>query len=64
VVRDPKTQDELIERPRDAAAPPKKRRGRRRSLVAPHTAIAIPDIARVIVVRADADFERIFGSDE
>jgi hypothetical protein len=60
VVRDPKTQDELIER----AAPSEKRRARRRSLVSPHTAIAIPDVARVIVVRADADFERIFGSDD
>ena len=63
MVRDPKTQDELIESTRDTAAPPEQRRARRRSFVFAHTAIANPGIAREIVVRADADFERIFGSD-
>jgi len=59
VVRDPKTQDERIESTRDATSS-EERRARRRSFV---FAIANPDIARDIVVRADADFERIFGSE-
>ena len=63
MVRDPKTQDELIERTRDGATP-RKQRARRRSFVVAHTAIANPDIADDIVVRVDADFERIFGSDD
>jgi hypothetical protein len=63
VVRDPKTQDELIESTRDTATSSEERRARRRSFVFGHTAIANPDIARDIVVRADADFERIFGSE-
>ena len=63
MVRDPKTQNELIERARDSVSPPRKRRARRRSFVFSHTAIANPNIAREIVVRADADFECIFGSE-
>jgi hypothetical protein len=64
VVRDSKTQDELNESTRDTATSPEKRRARRRSFVFGHTAIANPDITRDIVVRVDADFERIFGSDD
>ena len=64
MVRDRKIQDELTERTRDSPSPPQKRRARRRSFVFAHTAIANPDIAREIVVRVDADFERIFGSDD
>jgi len=64
VVRDTKIQrqpkDQLVESSRDAAAPAQ----RRRSFVFGHTAIANPDIARDIVVRADEDFDRIFGSDD
>lgn len=63
MVRDPKTQDERIESTRDTATSSEERRARRRSFVFGHTAIANPDIARDIVVRADADFERIFGSE-
>jgi hypothetical protein len=68
VVRDRKTQDELIEREliersRDSAAPREQRRARRRSFVFAHTAITNADIARDIVVRVDEDFERIFGSE-
>ena len=63
MVRDRKTQDELIESTREATASPEQRRARRRSFVFAHTAIANPDIAREIVVRADDDFERIFGSE-
>jgi len=64
VVRDPKTQDEPIESACDTATSPEKRRARQHSFVFGHTAIANPDIARDIVVRVDADFERIFGSDD
>jgi hypothetical protein len=63
VVRDPKTQDERNESTRATATSSEERRARRRSFVIGHTAIANPDIARDIVVRADADFERIFGSE-
>ena len=63
MVRDPKTQDERIESTRDTTTSSEERRARRRSFVFGHTAIANPDIARDIVVRADADFERIFGSE-
>ena len=63
MVRDPKTQDELIESTGDTTASAQQRRARRRSFVFAHTAIANPDIAREIVVRADDDFERIFGSE-
>jgi hypothetical protein len=64
VVRDPNTQDELIESTRDTTTSPEKRRARHRSFVFRHTAIANPDIARDVVVRVDADFERIFGSED
>ena len=63
MVRDTKTPDERIESTGDVAAPPEQRRAPRRSFVFGHTAIANPDLARDIVVRADADFERIFGSE-
>ena len=63
MVRDTKTPDERIESNRDTATSPERRRARRRSFVFDHTAIANPDIARDIVVRVDADFERIFGSE-
>ena len=64
MVRDTKTPHELIECTRDTATSSEERRARRRSFVFDHTAIANPDIARDIVVRVDADFERIFGSDD
>ncbi len=63
MVRDTKTKDELIESTRDTTASPEQRRACRRSFVFGKTAIANPDIAREIVARADADFERIFGSE-
>ena len=63
MVRDPKTLDELIESTRGTATSSEEPRAQRRSFVFDHTAIANPDIARDIVVRVDADFERIFGSE-
>ena len=62
MVRDPKTQDELIESTRDTTASPEQRRACRRSFVFAHTTIANPDVTREIIARVDADFERIFGS--
>jgi hypothetical protein len=63
VVRDTKTLDERIESTRGTTTSPEGQRALRRSFVFGHTAIAHPDITRDIVVRADADFERIFGSE-
>ena len=42
---------------------PEQLRAQRRSFVYGNTAIENPDITRDIVARADADFERIFGSE-
>ena len=42
---------------------PEELRAQRRSLVYGNTVIENPDITRDIGARADADFERIFGSE-
>ncbi len=63
MVRDSKTPDELIERACGIVVSPKQLRAQRRSFVYGNTAIENPDITRDIVARADADFERIFGSE-
>ena len=63
MVRDTKTLDELIESIRDIIMSPEQLRAQRRSLVYGNTAIENPDMTRDIVARADADFERIFGSE-
>ena len=63
MVRETKNLDEPIESTPDAATSAEQPRARRRSFVFAHTAIANPEIARDIVLRADADFERIFGSE-
>jgi hypothetical protein len=62
VVRDTKTLDELIESTRDAATSPEQLRAQQRSFVG-KTTIANPDVTREIIARADADFDRIFGSE-
>ena len=62
MVRDIKTLDELIERTRDTAVSPQELRAQRRSSVYGNTTIANTDVTREIIARADADFERIFGS--
>ena len=59
MVRETKTLDELTEITRDAATSPEQLRALRRSVLS----IANPDVTREIVARADADFERIFGSE-
>jgi hypothetical protein len=63
VVRDNKTLDELIESTCDISMSPEELRARRRSFVCGNAGIKNPDITRDIVARADADFERIFGSE-
>ena len=64
MVRDTKTQQQPKSRPVESSGDAAVLAQRRRSFVFGHTAIANPDIARDIVVRADEDFDRIFGSDD
>ena len=63
MVRDTKTLDELIESTRGIIMSPEQLRAQRRSFAYGNTAIENPDVTRDIVARADADFERIFGSE-
>ena len=63
MVRDTKTLDELIESTRGIVMSPEQLRAQRRSFVYGNTAIAKPEVTRDIAARADADFERIFGSE-
>jgi hypothetical protein len=63
VVRDNKTLDELIESTRGIIMSPEQLRAKRRSFAYGNTAIENPDVTRDIVARANADFERIFGSE-
>jgi hypothetical protein len=63
VVRDTKTLDELIENTRGIIMSPEQLRAQRRSFAYGNTAIENPHVTRDIVARADADFERIFGSE-
>ena len=63
MVRDTKTLDERIESTCGIGMSPEEPRVQRRSLVYGNTAIENPDITRDIAARADADFERIFGSE-
>ena len=63
MVRDTKTLDERIESTCGIVMSPEELRVQRRTLVYGNTAIENPDITRDIAARADADFERIFGSE-
>jgi hypothetical protein len=63
VVRDTKTLDELIESTGGIIMSPEQLRAQRRLFAYGNTAIENPDGTRDIVARADADFERIFGSE-
>ena len=63
MVRDTKALDELIERSRNISMSPEQLRAQRRSFACGNTTIANPDVTREIIVRVDADFERIFGSE-
>ncbi len=59
MVRDPKTPDELIESTGGIMMSPEQRR----LFADGNTVIENPDGTRDIVARADAGFERIFGSE-
>jgi hypothetical protein len=63
VVRDTKTLDELIESTCGTIVSPEQLRAQLRTLVYGNTGIENPGMTRDIVARADADFERIFGSE-
>lgn len=63
MVRDTKTLDERIESIRGISMSPEELRAQRRTLVYGNTTIENPDVTRDIGARADADFERIFGSE-
>ena len=63
MVRDTKTLDERIESTCGISMSPEELRAQRRSLVYGNTTIENPDITCDIGARADADFERIFGSE-
>jgi hypothetical protein len=61
MVRDNKTLEQPTERDRDASRAPA--RARRRSFAGVDLDIGSPQATREVIARADADFERIFGSD-
>ena len=63
MVRDTKTLDKRIESTCDISMSPEEQRVRRRSFVCGNTTIENPVVTSDIVARADADFERIFGSE-
>ena len=63
MVRGRKTPDELIESTGATIMSPERLRAQRRLLADGNTVIEHPDGTRDIVARADADFERIFGSE-
>ena len=58
------TLDERIDRNRGISMSPEQARVQRRSFAGGNTAIDDPLITREVIARADADFERIFGSSE
>jgi hypothetical protein len=62
VVRNTKTLDEPIERTSDVSTSSLKKRAPRRSFVCGNPGTEDSELAR-IGARADADFERIFGSE-
>ena len=63
MVRGRKTLEELIESTGATIMSPERLRAQRRLLADGNTVIENPDGTRDIVARADADFERIFGSE-
>ena len=63
MVRDTKSLDELIESIRGISMSPEQLRAQRRSFAYGNTAIGNADVTRDIIVRVNADFERIFGSE-
>ena len=63
MVRDTKTPDERIESTRGIGMSPEELRSRRRLFVNGNTTNTDPGATHNIAARADADFERIFGTE-
>jgi hypothetical protein len=55
--------DELVEFTRGIVMSPEQLRAQRRSFAFGNLNIENPNVTREVVARADADFDRIFGSD-
>jgi hypothetical protein len=63
MVRTTKTLDGLIESARGIIMSPEELRAQRRAFVRGNTTVANLNVTREIIARANADFERIFGSE-
>ena len=63
MVRTTKTLDGLIESARGIIMSPEELRAQRRAFVHGNTTVANLNVTREIIARANADFERIFGSE-
>ena len=63
MVHNIKTIDELIESARGIVMSPEELRAQQRAFVHGNTTVANLNVTREIIARANADFERIFGSE-
>jgi hypothetical protein len=63
MVRNTEGPNELIERTRDIPMSPERLRAQRSSFAIGDLNIENPNVTREVIARADADFDRIFGSD-
>ena len=63
MVRNIKILDELIESARGIVTSPEGLRAEQRAFVHGNTTVANLNVTREIIARANADFERIFGSE-
>ena len=63
MVRNTEGLNELIERTRDIPMSPERLRAQRSSFAFGNLNIENPNVTSEVIARADADFDRIFGSD-
>jgi hypothetical protein len=63
MVRNTEGLNELIERTRDIPMSPERLRAQRSSFAFGNLNIENPNVTPEVIARADADFDRIFGSD-
>ena len=63
MVRNTEGLNELIERTRDIPMSRERLRAQRSSFAFGNLNIENPNVTREVIARADADFDRIFGSD-
>jgi hypothetical protein len=63
MVRNTEDLNELIERTRDILMSPQQLRAQRSSFAFGNLNIENPNVTREVIAGADADFDRIFGSD-